>query len=609
MKPSCLVVIGAGMLLSALVQMACAPAKGAARAAEMARDPVITDEVEHEIRASVSLLPLKPDERFRDFLGRARAALISSDNPHVRALAVRLPDRLTYIPNASVRRAMPILVARWAKGFRRQARVETLLRFLRHRTVNAPDSETPGRSPAFDAFEADLMQTVADLGLFFDHVDHVAYEIGYPPRDPTKAARQRTWTREHGISLLAHADVVPAEEPGWIVDPFGGTIDERGRILGRGALDDKGALVAALYAMAALKASGLVLPRSPTLVVGTSEETHWAGIERYQQQRKLGQDVIVIDGSFPVGAGEKGITTVHVRTEPPEVGALNELATYDTQLLDFDGGQRANQVPAAAQARLAFTPHADPEVVWGRLSDAATRWAHDGRAAVVVRRDESGLFIEARGTAAHSAEPENGTNAILSLLAFIVEHARVMPTPCVGLGALLVDRLGQGFAGAALGVPDKRDGYTPSTAVVGRMQRQASGACEAQISIRWPPPRTAAAVVRGVRDLLVRRAAMLRPPLVLTVEGGGLDPFEVPADAPLVQALFSAYRADTDEAAAPKYLSGTTYAKAVQGGVTFGPEPEKDAGGRMHSANEWLSLDEFDALVELYTFAIARRGM
>ena len=51
-------------------------------------------------------------------------------------------------------------------------------------------------------------------------------------------------------SLLfnAHADVVPVDPTGWSCDPWGGTwID--GRVVGRGACDDKGPLTTALWAM------------------------------------------------------------------------------------------------------------------------------------------------------------------------------------------------------------------------------------------------------------------------------------------------------------------------------------------------------------------------
>ena len=51
---------------------------------------------------------------------------------------------------------------------------------------------------------------------------------------------------------LSHADIVPAGK-GWSVPPF--TAERKdGKVFGRGTEDDKGPLVAVLYAMAAIKA-------------------------------------------------------------------------------------------------------------------------------------------------------------------------------------------------------------------------------------------------------------------------------------------------------------------------------------------------------------------
>lgn len=58
---------------------------------------------------------------------------------------------------------------------------------------------------------------------------------------------------ETGLLLLGHLDTVPAgDENQWSVPPFSGKIAD-GRIYGRGAIDTKGGMTAALYALAALR--------------------------------------------------------------------------------------------------------------------------------------------------------------------------------------------------------------------------------------------------------------------------------------------------------------------------------------------------------------------
>src|SRR4051794_26746898 len=55
-----------------------------------------------------------------------------------------------------------------------------------------------------------------------------------------------------GLLLIGHLDTVPpGDVQNWDHSPFSGTISE-GRIYGRGAIDTKGGMAAAIYALAAL---------------------------------------------------------------------------------------------------------------------------------------------------------------------------------------------------------------------------------------------------------------------------------------------------------------------------------------------------------------------
>jgi len=73
------------------------------------------------------------------------------------------------------------------------------------------------------------------------------------------------------LALNGHIDVVhPGTEP-WQRDPWSGDIAD-GCVHGRGTLDMKGGVVAALHAMAALKAAGISLPGDVVLQAVPSEE-------------------------------------------------------------------------------------------------------------------------------------------------------------------------------------------------------------------------------------------------------------------------------------------------------------------------------------------------
>ena len=105
-----------------------------------------------------------------------------------------------------------------------------------------------------------------------DHALKTAEALGFATID---LDHQMGWCEygegEEMVAVLGHLDVVP-EGDGWSFDPFGGEIRD-GKVFGRGAMDDKGPTIAALYALAALRDSGLPIRRRIRLLFGTNEET------------------------------------------------------------------------------------------------------------------------------------------------------------------------------------------------------------------------------------------------------------------------------------------------------------------------------------------------
>jgi acetylornithine deacetylase len=78
------------------------------------------------------------------------------------------------------------------------------------------------------------------------------------------------------ILLNGHVDVVPAGGNDWTVDPWSGKIED-GKVYGRGANDMKGALIAYLMAMKAIKEAGISLKGDVLIGSVIGEETGGAG--------------------------------------------------------------------------------------------------------------------------------------------------------------------------------------------------------------------------------------------------------------------------------------------------------------------------------------------
>lgn len=160
-------------------------------------------------------------------------------------------------------------------------------------------------------------------------------------------------TADHNpLVLMAHQDVVPIAEPAaWEGDPFSGENDGQ-RIYGRGALDDKGALVTILRAVETLLEQGFSPARDIYLCLGDEEEvagstaTHMAahfeknGITPFLILDEGG--AVVDPGALPgvptsaamIGVAEKGILDVRLTAKsagghastPPKNGATTRIA-------------------------------------------------------------------------------------------------------------------------------------------------------------------------------------------------------------------------------------------------------------------------------------------
>jgi carboxypeptidase PM20D1 len=168
----------------------------------------------------------------------------------------------------------------------------------------------------------------------------------------------------HPILLIGHLDVVPVE-PGtkgnWQQDPFGGRIAD-GFIWGRGAIDNKSAVVGILEAVEMLLREGFEPARTVYLAYGHDEEVGGAAgagaIARLLKSRGvelemvLDEGGVIGDGILPaitepvalVGIAEKGFVTIELSTRV--AGGHSALPPRQTSV----------GILSAAVARLEQTP-------------------------------------------------------------------------------------------------------------------------------------------------------------------------------------------------------------------------------------------------------------
>jgi carboxypeptidase PM20D1 len=140
-----------------------------------------------------------------------------------------------------------------------------------------------------------------------------------------------TWrgaTDASPLVLMAHFDTVPAVAAEWSRPPFSGAI-ENGIAHGRGAADDKGALVTIFDAVENLLAVGTVPDRTVYLSLGGDEETYGSSAREISDELErrgirpwlvIDEGGAVIDAPLPglnhqtamIGVAEKGVLTVRL---------------------------------------------------------------------------------------------------------------------------------------------------------------------------------------------------------------------------------------------------------------------------------------------------------
>ena len=116
----------------------------------------------------------------------------------------------------------------------------------------------------------------------------------------------------------------------------------------RGTADDKGPVIAALFAMKAIKDADITPKKTIKLIAGLDEETGKESAIHYREVAKMPDFGITPDADFPVINGEKGILIFDIAQKLKKHTVREGLILSKVQ-----GGLAANAVPAHARAVIA----------------------------------------------------------------------------------------------------------------------------------------------------------------------------------------------------------------------------------------------------------------
>jgi predicted dipeptidase len=365
---------------------------------------------------------------------------------------------------------------------------------------------------------------------------------------------------EEIVGILGHLDVVP---PGnlqdWKTGPFE-PVEKDGQLFGRGTQDDKGPMMAALFAVKALLEAGVKFNKRVRFIFGTDEETLWRCINRYKEKEELPDMGFSPDSRFPLTYAEKGLLQLIL-----EGSAENGLS--------LSGGSAFNAVPDS--------------ILYGgeRQAELARKLDELGFA---YERKETG--IEVKGKAAHAMIPEEGLNAIARL--------------CLALQAIGLESKSIRFVAQEIG----EDPY--ATRIFGQCADEPSGRLKfnvgkiqlGQVEKLFIDSRIPVTVSK--EEIVGKLSAAAARYGLTYKEFDWLAPLYLPRDHFIIKALMRVYRQFSgDMVSEPVASGGATYARAMGNCVAYGALTYDELLTE-HQPNERTVLKNLYKAMEIYAYAI-----
>lgn len=356
------------------------------------------------------------------------------------------------------------------------------------------------------------------------------------------------------FGILGHLDTVPVGD-GWTHKPYGEIDGDM--IYGRGIVDDRGPMLACLYAVKSLLDEGLTPKKRIRFIVGCNEETGWKCIKYYNTVEKMPDTGFSPDADFPVINCEKGIATITFEK------------SYSGNVEIF-GGTRPNVVPNVCTARI---PDTADNLAIIEKSDLEYEVA-DGR-----------IVVTAHGKSAHAATPALGDNAIVKMLKVLSEidvdfkkiYTAFKTSDGKGAGLDLCDDV-SGALTVNLGMISSHEKLTFT------------------INIRYPVTVKKSTIVdildKCLYDFIIAHSEFQ-------------EPLFVDKDDDLVKTLLATYNDVTGENLEAVAIGGGTYARALNHGVAFGPE-FPGVPSSIHMPDERTPISTYMKVFKIYREAIKR---
>ena len=383
--------------------------------------------------------------------------------------------------------------------------------------------------------------------------------------------------KEEQLGILCHLDVVPAGE-GWLHPPYEG-VYENGVIYGRGAVDDKGPAISAIYALAALKRAGAAFRRTPRIIFGCDEESGWECMDYYASKIGMPEMGFSPDADYPIINTEKGIYHAQLK---------KKISRGENYSISIHGGTRANVVPDCAQAYI----KGNTAPLIEKLNDYD---CSENNLSYIVK--EGALEITAKGISAHASQPAQGQNAFFSLLELLDklslggEEGHIIQM----LNCAFINKTdGSGIPG--LKIEDEFGALTINLGLLdaGDYYGGQPDEISLTVDVRFPVSYNYQYVENQIARFF-HGWSLIRGHVQL--------PHHTPEEHELIQALKRVYKEYFGREGKCLAIGGGTYARALKTGVAFGITPEGEISPA-HNKEESITAEQLILNAKVFAAAI-----
>ncbi len=379
---------------------------------------------------------------------------------------------------------------------------------------------------------------------------------------------------EELLGIVGHLDIVPEGE-GWKHNPFDITIED-GKIYGRGTTDDKGPMIASLYAMKAV-AENVKVNKRVRLIIGLNEENDWKCINYYKKHEEMPTVGFSPDADFPCIYSEKALLTIYTEEK--------YLENEKIKIKEIDcKNNRINVVPKYCRVTLEVDKEIAEDVNILLLSKINDK--------ISFIKNNNQFTIETTGIQSHAAHPELGENAISKMILILNDVFNRYDVQNKTI-ELLSEKIGIETDGNNLGIKHENKELGDLTLNLAQLEL-IDGKIKSGMNLRIPGDYK----LEEVKEKVLKELNEINPYFE-----GEKPALYIPKNNEIVQKLCKIYNEYTGTENEPLAIGGATYARAFNNCVSFGAMKPNEPD-MCHQVDEYISVKNLIDACNMYALAI-----